>query len=69
MQIDFLISRPKIAILGLNPHAGDNGLIGNQDEKVIKPVIDELNKENNFIFLNYSVKFVSSFYFIFKMSK
>ena len=50
MQIDFLISRPKIAILGLNPHAGDNGLIGNQDEKVIKPVIDELNKENNFVF-------------------
>ena len=50
MQIDFLIPRPKIAILGLNPHAGDNGLIGNQDEKVIKPVIDELNKENNFVF-------------------
>ena len=50
MQNDFLIPRPKIAILGLNPHAGDNGLIGNQDEKVIKPVIDELNKENNFVF-------------------
>ena len=50
MQIDFLIPRPKIAILGLNPHAGDNGLIGNQDEKVIKPVIEELKKENNFVF-------------------
>ena len=33
MQNDFLIPRPKIAILGLNPHAGDNGLIGTQDEK------------------------------------
>ena len=50
MKNDFLIPRPKIAILGLNPHAGDNGIIGNQDEKIIKPVIKELNKENNLIF-------------------
>jgi len=50
MQNDFLIPRPKIAILGLNPHAGDNGLIGNHDEKIIKPVIENLNKENNSVF-------------------
>tara|TARA_B100000989_G_scaffold178635_1_gene134155 strand:- start:38 stop:592 length:555 start_codon:yes stop_codon:yes gene_type:complete len=50
MQNDFLIPKPKIAILGLNPHAGDAGLIGNQDEKIIKPVIEEFNKENNYIF-------------------
>ena len=50
LKNDFLISNPKIAILGLNPHAGDNGLIGDQDERVIKPVIAELNKENNSIF-------------------
>ena len=50
MQNDFLIPKPKIAILGLNPHAGDSGLIGNQDEKIIKPVLEELNKENNYIF-------------------
>ena len=50
MQNDFLIPKPKIAILGLNPHAGDNGLIGNQDERIIKPVIEELNKKNNYIF-------------------
>ena len=49
MQNDFLIPEPKIAILGLNPHAGDNGLIGSQDEKIIKPVIEELNIENNTI--------------------
>ena len=49
MQNDFLITRPKIAILGLNPHAGDSGLIGSQDEKTISPVIAELNKENNSI--------------------
>jgi len=50
MHNDFLIPKPKIAILGLNPHAGDSGLIGNQEEKIIKPVIQQLNKENNFIF-------------------
>ena len=50
MQNDFFISKPKIAILGLNPHAGDGGLIGNQDESIIKPVIEKLNKENNSIF-------------------
>ena len=50
MQNDFLIPKPKIAILGLNPHAGDSGLIGTQDEKIIRPVIQELNKENNYIF-------------------
>ena len=50
MQNDFIISNPKVAILGLNPHAGDNGLIGSKDEKIIKPVIEELNKENNLSF-------------------
>ena len=50
MQNDFLIPKPKIAVLGLNPHAGDSGLIGNQDKKIVKPVIEELNKENNYIF-------------------
>ena len=50
MQNDFLIPRPKVAILGLNPHAGDNGLIGSQDEKIIKPVVEELKKDNNSIF-------------------
>ena len=50
MHNDFLIPKPKIAILGLNPHAGDSGLIGNQEEKIIKPIIQELNKENNYIF-------------------
>ena len=50
MQNDFLIPRPKIAILGLNPHAGDNGLIGTKDEKIIKPVIEMLNNENNSVF-------------------
>jgi 4-hydroxythreonine-4-phosphate dehydrogenase len=38
---DFGIDKPKIAVLGLNPHAGDEGLIGREDEDMIKPAIKE----------------------------
>ena len=38
---DFGIDKPKIAILGLNPHAGDEGLIGKEEEDIIKPAIKE----------------------------
>ena len=36
---DFGISRPKIAVLGINPHTGDNGVIGEEDDTVIRPVL------------------------------
>ncbi|HBK82460.1 MAG TPA: 4-hydroxythreonine-4-phosphate dehydrogenase PdxA, partial [Flavobacterium sp.] len=36
---DFSIVKPKIAVLGLNPHAGDNGVIGKEDEEIIKPAL------------------------------
>ena len=39
---DFGIRKPKIAVLGLNPHAGDNGAIGNEDKDIIKPAIESL---------------------------
>ena len=42
LKIDLNIFSPKIAVLGLNPHAGENGIIGNEEEKVIKPVIKHL---------------------------
>lgn len=41
LQKDFGIDKPKIAVLGLNPHAGDEGLIGKQEEDIIKPAIKE----------------------------
>jgi len=37
---DFGIRKPRIAILGLNPHAGDNGLIGNEEQEIIIPAIE-----------------------------
>ncbi len=43
---DFGIDRPKIAVLGLNPHAGDEGLIGNEEELIIKPAIREAKNNN-----------------------
>ena len=39
LKKDFLIKRPKIAVLGLNPHAGDSGLVGLEEITIIKPVI------------------------------
>jgi 4-hydroxythreonine-4-phosphate dehydrogenase len=43
--IDLGILNPKIAVLGLNPHAGENGLIGDEEIKVIEPVIKSLQKK------------------------
>lgn len=42
LKRDFGIPMPKIAVLALDPHAGDNGVIGDFDQKVVKPVIDEV---------------------------
>ncbi len=42
---DFGIDKPKIAVLGLNPHAGDEGLIGNEEETVIRPAIKEAKQK------------------------
>jgi 4-hydroxythreonine-4-phosphate dehydrogenase len=41
LRKDFGIDKPKIAVLGLNPHAGDEGLVGNEEEQIIKPAIKE----------------------------
>lgn len=46
LQKDFGIDRPRIAVLGLNPHAGDEGLIGNEEETIIKPAIKEAKNNN-----------------------
>jgi 4-hydroxythreonine-4-phosphate dehydrogenase len=50
---DFGIEKPKIAVLGLNPHAGDEGLIGNEEETVIKFAIKDA-KHNMLAFGPYS---------------
>jgi len=47
---DFGIDRPRIAVLGLNPHASDSGLFGNEEIKILTPAIKELNKEGLEVF-------------------
>jgi 4-hydroxythreonine-4-phosphate dehydrogenase len=42
---DFSIRKPRIAVLGLNPHAGDNGVIGTDEQKIIFPAIKQANDE------------------------
>lgn len=45
LKRDFGIERPRIAVLALNPHAGDQGLIGTEEEEIIIPAINELKSE------------------------
>lgn len=42
---DFSIRKPRIAVLGLNPHAGDGGLLGDEEERIIFPAIKQANEE------------------------
>ncbi|TND09921.1 MAG: 4-hydroxythreonine-4-phosphate dehydrogenase [Bacteroidetes bacterium] len=51
---DFGIRRPKIAILGLNPHAGDQGTLGQEEQQVILPAIEKLKEENLLAFGPYA---------------
>lgn len=44
LRVDFAIDRPTIAVLGLNPHAGDGGVIGEEEENIIRPAIIECKK-------------------------
>lgn len=51
---DFAISKPKIAILGLNPHCGDHGVIGKEDDEIIRPTIAEIQKEGKLVYGPYA---------------
>ena len=46
LKADFAIIKPKIAVLGINPHGGDNGLMGREELDVIAPAVKEAQKEN-----------------------
>ena len=42
LQQDFGISKPRIAVLGLNPHAGDGGVLGSEEQEIIQPAIEQM---------------------------
>jgi 4-hydroxythreonine-4-phosphate dehydrogenase len=47
LKKDFKISNPKIAICGINPHAGENGLLGHEEDYILKPALEKLRKKFN----------------------
>ena len=54
LQKDFAVSKPRIAVLGLNPHAGDEGLIGMEEIDIIIPAIKEMRDKNILVYGPYS---------------
>ncbi len=54
LKMDFTIEKPRIAVLALNPHAGDNGLIGKEEQEIIKPAIEKANEQGIWAFGPYS---------------
>ena len=54
LKQDFRVQKPRIAILGINPHSGDNGIIGKEDEEVLKPTIQKIRDKGHLVFGPYS---------------
>ena len=54
LKQDFNINKPKIAVLGLNPHSGDNGVIGEEENNLIKPTIQSIYEKGVFVYGPYA---------------
>ena len=54
LKQDFNINKPKIAVLGLNPHSGDNGVIGQEENELIKPTITSIHESGIFVYGPYA---------------
>ncbi|MUU79164.1 4-hydroxythreonine-4-phosphate dehydrogenase PdxA [Winogradskyella endarachnes] len=54
LKQDFGIVKPKVAVLAINPHAGDNGVIGNEDDVVLKPTLEKIKSKGNLVYGPYS---------------
>ena len=51
---DFRINKPKIAVLGINPHTGDNGVIGNEDDAIMRPTLKKIKESGKLVFGPYA---------------
>lgn len=51
---DFGVRKPKIAVMGINPHAGENGLLGDEDKNIIEPAVSALRNEGIMVFGPYA---------------
>lgn len=54
LKQDFRVQEPKIAVLGINPHSGDGGVIGKEDETVMKPTLEKMRNSGKLVFGPYS---------------
>ena len=54
LKQDFGISKPKVAVLAINPHAGDNGVIGNEDDTILRPTLEKIREEGHLVYGPYS---------------
>ncbi len=54
LKQDFGVSKPKIALLGINPHVGDNGVIGDEDNKVLIPTLDKIREGGKLVYGPYA---------------
>jgi 4-hydroxythreonine-4-phosphate dehydrogenase len=54
LKQDFGVNKPKIAVLAINPHAGDNGVIGNEDDIILKPALEKIKANGNLVYGPYS---------------
>lgn len=50
LKQDFGIEKPKIAVLGLNPHAGEEGLLGSEEQDIVKPLLTDLRNKGQLVF-------------------
>ena len=65
LKKDFNIKNPQIAVLGLNPHSGEDGLLGKEESEIILPIMNKLNNKNK----NFNGPFSSDSFFGLKMYK
>ncbi|TGV02205.1 4-hydroxythreonine-4-phosphate dehydrogenase PdxA [Flavivirga rizhaonensis] len=54
LKRDFKIGKPKIAVLGINPHTGDNGVIGSEDDAVLRPTLKKIKDEGKLVYGPYA---------------
>lgn len=54
LRMDFGVRAPKVAVLGINPHTGDNGVIGTEDDEVLRPIVKEMSDAGHLVFGPYS---------------
>ena len=50
LQLDFSIRKPRLAVLSLNPHAGDNGLLGDEEQRILIPALEAARQEGLLVF-------------------